>query len=142
MIEYSLVPLHLILDDLKEVTPRHHKEVSDEPLNIDWDTYKQAGETGQAVAVTARDNGILVGYIIFTLSRNLRFMHVIEASSSGWYVEKEYRNKVDMISKADEFLKNAGIHETSFTVTSEVGSLLHRKGYGMKYQVWEKKYGI
>ena len=140
MIEWGFVPLHIIIPELKLCTDTHHSEISDEPLNIDWDTYQAASEAGQAVAVTARDSGKLVGYIVFTISRNLRFSHILEASSSGWYVEPEYRNQIDMAEKADELLKAAGVHETNYTVDGGVGKLLQRKGYKMTHQVFTKKY--
>lgn len=141
MIDWGFVPLHLILDELKAVVPRHHEEIADgEPLNIDWDTYAEAGKTGQACAVTARDDGKLIGYVVFTISRNLRHMHLIEATSSGWFVEKEYRGHlgIEMVTKADEFLKNSGINKTEYILNGAAGKLLERLGYKSIYQVWSK----
>lgn len=144
MIEWGFVPLHHIIDELKELAPRHHEEVFDgEPLNIDWDTYTAAGKSGQACAVTARDGGKLIGYVAFTISRNLRHMHLIEATSSGWYVEKEYRGHlgIEMVKKADDFLSNSGIHKTEYILNGAAGKLLERHGYKSTYQVWSINHG-
>ena len=144
MIEWNFVSLHFILDELKALVPHHHAEVAEgEPLNIDWETYAAAGKSGQAVAVTARDNGTLIGYIVFTVSRNLRHMHLIEATSSGWYIEKKYRGHLgaEIVRRADEYLKNSGVHKTEYILSGAAGNLLARLGYQSTHQVWSVKHG-
>lgn len=144
MIEWNFVPLHFILDELKVLAPRHYEEISDgEPFNVDWNTYDAAGRSGQALAVTVRDKNILVGYIVFTISRNLRHMHLIEATSSGWYVEKKYRGQIgaELVKKADEYLKNAGVHKTEYILNGAAGKMLERLGYKATHQVWSIKHG-
>lgn len=145
MITWDFVPLHTIFDELRDITPRHHAEISEdeEPLNIDWQLYEQASRAGHACAVTARDDGKLVGYITFTVSRNLRHMHIIEATSSGWYIEPEYRGQLghQILKYADERLKSSGVHKTQFILGGAAAKLLARHGYTTKHQVWEIKYG-
>jgi hypothetical protein len=141
MISWEFVPAHALIEELKPVIDRHHSEVAEdnEPLNIDWDLYDKASRAGMAVAITARDGGKLVGYIIFTVSRNLRHMHLIEATSSGWYVEPEYRGRIGslIIKKSREFLKTAGVNKTKFILGGKAALLLERLGYSSKHQVWE-----
>lgn len=141
MINYSLVPAHTLIEELKQVIERHHLEVAedDEPLNVDWELYEQASRVGMAVAVTARDEEKLVGYIVFTVSRNLRHMHLIEATSSGWYVEPEYRARIgsEIVKKSSRFLKASGVHKVKFILGGKAALLLERLGYTSKHQVWE-----
>lgn len=145
MITWAFVPLHSIFDELKEVTPRHHAEIADddEPLNIDWPSYDAASRAGNAFAVTARDGEKLVGYITFTISRNLRYMHLIEATSSGWYIEPEYRGELGpkILKYANDYLKAGGVHKTQFILNGGAAMLLARHGYKRTHQVWEIKYG-
>jgi hypothetical protein len=141
MINYSLVPAHTLIEELKPVIERHHAEVAEdnEPLNIDWDLYETASHAGMAVIVTARDEEKLIGYIVFTVSRNLRHMHLIEATSSGWYVEPEYRARIgsEIVKKSQRFLKSAGAHKVKFILGGKAALLLERLGYTSKHQVWE-----
>lgn len=141
MIAWALVPAHTLIEELKPVVARHHAEIAedDEPLNIDWDLYEQASLAGMAVAVTARDDNKLAAYIIFTVSRNLRHMHLIEATSSGWYVEPEYRARMgsEIVKKSQRFLKAAGVHKVKFILGGKAALLLERLGYTSKHQVWE-----
>lgn len=141
MIIYSLVQAHTLIDELKPVIERHHAEVADdnEPLNIDWDLYERASHAGMAVAVTAREDDKLVGYIVFTVSGNLRHKHLIEATSSGWYVEPQYRGRIgsEIIKKSGKFLKAAGVHKVKFILGGKAALLLERLGYTSKHQVWE-----
>ena len=141
MITWAFVQAHTLIDELKPVIATHHAEIAedDEPLNIDWELYETASKAGMAVAVTARDGDKLVGYIIFTVSRNLRHMHLIEATSSGWYIEPEYRGRLgsEIIKKAGEFLKAAGVHKTKFILGGKASLLLQRHGYKTIHQIWE-----
>lgn len=141
MITWSFVPAHTLIAELKPVIAVHHAEVAEdnEPLNIDWDLYEKASHAGMAVAVTARDGEKLVGYIVFTVSRNLRHMHLIEATSSGWYAEPEYRGRIGslIVRKSEKFLKAAGVNKTKFILGGKASQLLERLGYSSKHQVWE-----
>lgn len=145
MITWGFVPLHTIFDELKDITPRHHAEIAedDEPLNIDWNAYDVVSRAGNACAVTARDGEKLVGYITFTVSRNLRHMHIIEATSSGWFIEPEYRGQLgpNLLKYADDYLKSAGVNKTQFILNGGAAMLLARQGYKRTHQVWEKKHG-
>lgn len=144
-LDWNFIPAQFIAHEIKPNVKRHHSEISEndgspEP-NIDWDTYEQASHAGICWALTVRDKGVLVGYAIYTLSRNLRYMHIVEATSSGWYVEKKYKGiGLEMPKRAEEYLKNLGVHETHYILSgSRVGGLLERQQYKPKYTVWSKQ---
>lgn len=112
--------------------------------DIDWHTYIQASRAGLCRVVTVRDDNKLVGYAVYSLGRNLRYKNIIEASSDGIFLEKEYRGKLsaELIKRADQYLKTLGIHETNYILSDDrVGRLLGRSGYQSKYKVWSRKYG-
>jgi len=147
MIEFALVPAHMVAAEIAPNVERHHAEMNEGDdygaLNIDWDTYIQGSLDGRVKVLTARNDGKLIGYIIFTLGRNMRHKHVIEAQASGWYVEKEHRGRVslDMLEKADECLHGIGVHRTDYILGDEAAAkLLQRKGYNSNYKVWSKNY--
>lgn len=109
---------------------------------IDWDSYLAASYAGRVMVVTARDGEKLVGYSIFTLGNNPRYKNIIEACNSGLFLEKPYRGRLSrlFIKKSDEYLKNLGVHETSYTLSDDrIGRML--AGYQSKYKIWSIKYG-
>lgn len=148
MIEFDFVPFHLVAGEIAPNVSRHYQEMTDGddygPPNIDWDTYIHASIQGQCLTVTVRDKKKLIGYSVYIVGPNPRYKHIIEASSNGIFLEKEYRGKhgIHFMKKADEFLKKMGVHETNYTLSDErVGKILERQGYETKYKIWSVKYG-
>lgn len=146
--EFDFVPLHQVVTEIKPNVARHYTEMSEGddygPPNIDWDSYLAASHAGLCRVVTVRDNGNLVGYSVYSIGTNLRYKHLIEAASAGIFIEKEYRGRLGdrLVKKADEYLRNLGIHETNYIESDDrVGALLGRNGYQSPYRVWSKKYG-
>lgn len=143
---FDLVPFHLIAGEIAPNISRHYTEMSegDEygPPNIDWDSYIHASVAGQCVAVTVRDQGVLVGYSVYMIGPNPRYKHIVEAVSSGIFLEKEYRGRINFFKKADEFLQKIGVQETSYILSDErVGKVLERQGYTSNYKIWSRNYG-
>lgn len=148
MIAFGFVPLHEIAHEIAPNVARHYTEMTDGDdygaPDIDWDAYIATSKAGLCRAVTVRDQGKLVGYSVYSIGRNPRYKTRIEASSDGIFLEKEYRGKYgdQLIKKADEYLKNLGIHETNYIESDDrVGNLLARNGYQSPYRIWSKKYG-
>lgn len=92
-------------------------------------------------AVIARDQGKLIAYAIYSIGPNQRFKHIIEATSDGIFIEKEYRGRLNFHKKADEFLKTL-VHETNYILSekSKFGKLLERGGYQPKHKIWSIRY--
>lgn len=148
MIEFDLVPLHRVYQEIMPNIARHYTEMTDGDdygtPDIDWDTYLALSRIHRCVVVTARDGGKLIGYSAYTIGNNLRYKEITEATSSGVFLEKEYRGQLSsqFIKKADEYLKKIGIHETNYILSDDrVGRLLGRNGYESKYKIWSVKYG-
>lgn len=147
MIDFDIVPVNLILDEIKPNVARHYSEMSTGDdygsPDIDWNYYEEIGAAGQCVAVTARDEGRLIAYSVYSLSINPRYKSRIEANSDGIFIEKEYRGRLgNFPAKADDFLRNLGVMETNYTSNDKrVGAFLSRNGYEPKYTIWSMKYG-
>lgn len=144
--EFDFVPFHRIAAEIAPNIARHYTEMSEGDdygaPNLDWDSYLAASQAGQCVAVTLRDQGELVGYSVFFISRNPRYKHLIEASNNGIFLEKKYRGGYGraLSKKSDEYLQAAGVNETNYTLSDDrVGRMLG--GYQSNYKVWSKKYG-
>lgn len=148
MITFGIAHLHDVYEEIKPNVARHYAEMSDGDdygtPEIDWDSYLAASRANRCVVVTVRDEKKLVGYSVYSLGANPRYKNLVMASSDGIFLEKPYRGKLSrqLIKKADEYLKNIGVHETVYILSDDrVGQLLSRDGYQSKYKVWSHKYG-
>lgn len=145
MIEFGFVPLHEVAREIAPNIGRHYAEMTDGDdyglPDIDWDSYLAASYAGCVRVVTARDNGILVGYSVFTLGNNLRYKNLIEANSDGIFLEKEYRGALfkEFKKKIDEYLPSIGVREVNYCLSDDrVGRAL---GCKTTHKVWSKRYG-
>lgn len=147
MITWDFVPVHTIAGEIAPNVERHYFEISEKDEygvpNIDWRYYLEASNSGLCWAVTARDDGKLIGYSVFTISENPRYKHLLEANGNGLFIEKEYRGKLGMtfLKKTDEYLQKAGVKETNYIINGErVPKLLSRRGYKSTYKVYSRRY--
>ena len=68
MIEYKDDGWLENLTELKEIIKDHYEELSVTktfPLDPDWEAYKQILDVGRLKFVTCKEDGVLIGYIIF-----------------------------------------------------------------------------
>lgn len=144
---FNFVPLHSVAGEIAPNVERHYHEMSEPDEygvpNIDWDAYLSASYSGQCFVLTARDDGKLIGYAVYTISKNPRYKHLIEATGNGIFIEKPYRGRlgIKILKIADEYLEKLGVHETSYIMGGRAEKLLSRHGYKSTYKVWSKKYG-
>lgn len=148
LIHFDFVPLHTVGHEIAPNIARHYSEMTEGDEygipNIDWDSYISLSHAGQCMVVTVRDDEKLIGYSVYSIGRNPRYKHFIDALSDGVFLEKEYRGKLsgEFMKKADEYLRNIGIHETSYILSDDrIGHILGRSGYQSHYKIWSKKYG-
>jgi hypothetical protein len=144
MIHYALEPLHEMAAEGLDKLNDHYKghESSYGKLNMDWDYYLSASHAGKCKAVTVRDGSRLVGYALFFIGNNPDHKHILQATNSGIYLDEEYRGKISLqlIKKADEFLKNLGVKEINYLLKDDrIGRLLGRNGYKSDHKLWSIK---
>lgn len=147
MIGFSVVPLHQVVTEILEAAPRHFREIVKDggAFDPDIDSYVNASRAGNVIVVTARDNGVLIGYSVFSIAPAMRQKTNIEAQNHALYVEKKYRSEVGLklIDLAEAALKKLGVKTISYTNDSPLfGRLMKRKGYAPKYTIWEKSNGL
>ena len=143
MIEYSLIPFHVVADYVMNNVGEHHAEADErdgyDPLDMDWEYYFDASHAGQCFVVVPTDNLKPVGYSVFFISSNASHKNVIEAESAGFYVEREYRGEpvAALFEKSNELLKQIGVNRVNYAVKREgLGKLLERAGYQNEYKRW------
>lgn len=147
MIEFALEPGHTVLpeiaarvdDDYRRSTANTE---SPEPINVDWSSYHQAGLNGSLMIATAREAGVLVGYIAFYLGRNLRHQHIIEATSEGLVLDEKRAGIGNQFrARAEKLLKAYGVNQVIFVFDKNAKALnrfFEQAGYQPKYICWSK----
>ena len=145
MIEYLLEPFANIADYVFKNQHEHYKDasgmVSHYIPEVDWNYYLQASAARQCVAITARNDGKPVGYSVFFISYDPNHKSIMEATNSGIFVERAYRGRVSLqlINKADQYLKEMGVHEINYLVKDDrIGKLLARYGYKNDHKLWSR----
>lgn len=148
MIFFDFILLHHVYKEIKPNVERHYTEMTEGDdygtPDVDWELYLALSKINRCFVVTARDQGKLVGYSIYTIGAMPRHKSIAQALSEGIFLEKEYRNKYSRIfmKKCEQYLMLTRIKETKYILSDDrVGRLLGANGYKPKYKVWSKSYG-
>lgn len=128
--------------DLKrEMMPllvRHWREIAlnhaDVPLDIDEAKYKSLDDTGALHIVTARRNGLLIGYHVAVVATHLHYASTLHGITDVYYVAPECRHGVTgmrLFQAVERELKKLHVRKL-FTATKlhlDQGPLFERLGY-------------
>ena len=115
MITYHDEDPTVFFKELAPILPEHYEELcvtKDFPLEPDLAAYERLRVAGMLKAVTCRNDGELVGYIIFIVQPHLHYMSCITAFEDLYYVKKEYRKGrtgIKLFQFSEEVLKDAGV---------------------------------
>jgi hypothetical protein len=81
------------------------------PLDVDWDSYSRMEESSLLYVFTARDEGLLVGYIWFVVHPALHMKGCLTAYEDVHYLSPSHRkgwNAIKMFKYAEGVMKNLG----------------------------------
>lgn len=148
MMQIDFVSLNDVFDEVSKFIEQHREEIEKDVLKsellIDYETFKEVAQSGQAMTVILRHEQKIVGFSAFYLSRNPRNVKEFEATNHGVFVEKEFRRKYGLriLEDADKFLARLGVIEISYINDNDAfGRLLSKIGYKVKFKIWSKKNG-
>ena len=74
MIEYKVDDWLEVRPELEKIITAHYEELSvtkEFPLDPDWEVYDFLWKSGKLTFITCKDDGALIGYIIFFVSPHL-----------------------------------------------------------------------
>lgn len=116
----------LFEEDWKETNPFSDKI----DFSIDVEDYLRHESSGNLLIVTARENGVLAGYLGFLATQSLHHK-APTARSCGLFVSKPYRGQkvaLDLLKECLNLLKQAGIVKVQIGsgVKNDIGPLLKR----------------
>ena len=133
-----------LIEAMKDSVARHHAEMTmgDDygEINVDWDYYRDLTIDGLIHATALKDVDKLVGYVIFSISRNPRHKEMMDAISQGIFVEPQYRSEWSALLLKSAVANIKEQHpkvDVSFLVNDPiVGKWLGMQGAKQTYQVW------
>lgn len=106
----------------------------DLPLDIDWDSYGALEVSGKCAFFTARDDDVLVGYIVVLVIASFTSRNENIAYVDSIYISENYRGKglaLDLFATAEAYASRAGITRiaASSSAKNPIGSLLEKLGF-------------
>lgn len=144
----------LLASGLRIMAAANHAEVGLDheasPLDIDWDYLRRLERDNIYWVISARLDGVLVGYNAFHMNRHHRHRGTVWAVNSVLYMVPEARrwtNGLRFLRESDRLLKEAGAAKIQYGVQLHVklgisegnlGDLLKALGYRHTAEIFTK----
>lgn len=136
-----------LLDEIIPLLVGHYaelprfKDIKPEP---DWDFYLKAGSIGVMKCFTLREEGKLIGYAVFSVSKHPHFKNSLQAVHDLLYLEpasRKGRNGIEFIKDCDEALTAMGCQVISWSSNSQhdYSAILERLGYQLVDLTFSRK---
>lgn len=142
---FGLEKVSSVWDEIYPLFEKHWKEVAhyqDIPLEPDVELYKKMDEGGSIRVYTAREDGKLIGYSVYVISRNHHYKSVKQASQDVIFIQKDRRGfGKSFIKWCDEQLKNDGVKIVVHHVKAahDFGPMLERVGYELVDKIYSRR---
>ena len=136
-----------LISEMMPLLLEHKEEVcvySDFVLDPNWDMYKKACEMKMMRTYTARDEGVLIGYVLFIVSFNPHYGAVLQAEQDALYISPDHRGRLlglQLIKYADNELTEIGVNLVvhHVKVAKDFSPILERLGYSMTKKIYERR---
>ena len=149
MITYSEDLFENVLMDFMTLLPEHMAEMNyfqrnGAKFDPDYGAYCKGQEQGKFVLVTAKDHGVLVGYIVFAIGTHIRYKSTLVAQEDLYYVVPDYRRQgiaKRLFEEAEKVLKSYNV-DYIFASTKtylDRSGLLEQSGYEQFEKRFAKK---
>jgi len=146
MIEYKDDSYLACFEDWKQIIDEHYEELSvtkEYPLDPDFDAYKALWDMGRLKFISCKDNGKLVGYIIFFVAPHIHYKSCLTAQEDIYYLKKEYRKGrvgIRMFQFAEKVLKDQAVNRVIYNtkIHQDNSSLFEYLGYKLIDKVFTK----
>ena len=137
-------------EELKPLVHEHWLEIALDhdavPLDPDWERYIGLDSIDALSTVTARDEGVLVGYHIAVISSHLHYRGTLHGITDVYFLKKSHRagtTGLRMIKAADAEMTRLGVVKriTGAKLHLDMGPLFKRLGYRETERVFTKVLG-
>lgn len=137
MISYARETVAQVRDEITPLLLAHYAEIGQRDLAVmpDWDAYLKAEQEARVFILTARLDGLLIGYNVMLLAKHLHYADARIAQNDVIYVVPEHRRGkvgLGLISHCETALRAAGFDKIYYHAkpVNNFGRLLERLGYG------------
>jgi len=146
MIEFCVEDYADVIAEIKPYYALHYDELaSNKEIELDpnYEVYEKLHEAGVLHVVTARDNGILVGYHISFVMPHLHYKQSLTAHTDIYYLRKDCRvgmNGVNLFKFMEQSLRVRGVERIYMMTKTDAdkGVILERLGYVEKERIYTK----
>lgn len=127
-----------LIDDIKPLLELHYQELTLHKEHIkldpDWKKYETLANANNLAVITARDNGILVGYSVFFITNHMHYKQNKMAMNDVLFLHPDYRKGmtgIKLIKESERALLNLGVIKIIWHIkfAKDFRSILYRMGY-------------
>lgn len=146
---FAVEPFVTCLSEMERLLPGHYAEIATDPipLEIDFDKYLQLEQLGMLLTITARVEGLLVGYYLSIVVPHINHKSSLTGHPAMLYLMKPYRNGfalMRMVKAVEDALTARGAQRmfSGVVLTHDFGPLLERMGFLPVERMYSKMLGV
>ena len=134
-------------EELEELCKYHWKEIAlyqdKVELNPDYEFYQQGSDSGNLRFFTVKDNGKLVGYMVFNVDFHLHYKDDLYAIADVLFLHPNYRKKLigfEFINYCEKALKDANVSVVILNMKTSLpfDKLCESMGYDYVERIYSK----
>ena len=127
---------------------KHWAEISsnlDIALDVNVEAYVLSEANNLLRIYTARDEGVMLGYVALFIHRGLHYQQSVQATQDVFYVDPDHRGKmlgIRLIRFMEDQLRKEGvqiIHQHVKLKHPALGRLLERSGYTAVEKIYQRR---
>lgn len=149
-IQFQIEKWRDALPEMEPILVQHWQEIAlghdKVPLDIARDRYQALCDSGALHIVTARDQGVMVGYHVAIISGHLHYMSTMHAITDVYFVLPAYRKGftgIRLFKYVEAAMRNLGVKKliTGTKLHLDMGKILRRLQYQPTETVYTKYIG-
>lgn len=150
MLTYQLEDWATYRRDCQELWQEHYDEIAVQkermPMRPDEATYRALEAAGRLQIVTARKDGVMVGYILSIIRPHLHYADVLSGYEDAYFLSKPHRQGlagVKLIREAVRQMQRVGVQKCFFMTKAslDMGRIFERLGFAKTDIVYSKWIG-
>jgi hypothetical protein len=147
MTDFAVEDFDVVFPQAQNLLQAHYQEIAPFQdlleLKPDLENYRAMQKAGRLVCVTARQDGVLIGYFAFFVHRHLHYIDTIVANEDVKFIHPAHRGTagIRMIKFAEIVARERGakIFIQRSKAKSEHGALYEKLGYAVLDEVYAKR---
>jgi GNAT superfamily N-acetyltransferase len=143
-VDYQIEAYRSAIEEMRLLFPLYWEELGDKtlPLEPNYQSYAILADLGALHLVTARSDGVLVGFHLSIIQPSLHYKSVLTCYTDIFYLKPEYRrgmNGYKMLKFACDSVRLLGVRKMMMGARSlDLGPVMIRLGFKVAEQIYEK----